>query len=117
MFRPNTKCQLERRLEGRTVFGKTSYAAPVSIPCSVVKLEFRADKSSVRADSTASRGAAEQQEAEAVFLFPKTVAVSINDVVHYGEFKIRVTKLRPRTNAAGKLDHMQVEGVIKELNS
>jgi hypothetical protein len=113
MFRPNTKCLLLRRRSTRNIFGKTMFATPTSVPCSVVKLELAAETSSVRADSTASRGAAEQEEAAAVFLFPANMRISINDVINYGSFQIRVTKLIPRNNVAGKLDHIQVEGVIK----
>jgi len=114
VFRPNNKCLLSRPA-GRDLFSKPRLTKPVRVPCSIVKLETTALTTSVRADSSASRGAAEQQEAAAVILFPTTVKVAINYVLTVSGVQIRVTKVVPRFNVAGKLDHIEVAGVIQEL--
>lgn len=112
MFIPNTKAQLRRR-GPRDVFGKEIFATPVEIPCAVVQLKEGVMESSVRADSSASRGAAEELMVQSKILIPNNVTVKKGDVLEiYGIF-IEVMSSHPRINVLGDLDHYELTGTIR----
>jgi hypothetical protein len=80
--------------------------------CGVVKIQARSDPTTVRADSSASRGYAEEGTVDARLLFPPNVALKKGDRVDVLGMSIRVIEVMPRVNLAGKLDHNQVDGVV-----
>lgn len=113
MFRPNTKAMLYRKSSVRSVFGKEGYAAPQRIGCSVVRLANDVTPSTVRADSSASRGSADDTVADAKLLVsPKTI-IKAGDVLELFGFRIEVNGVQPRINTRGQLDHFEVTGDIK----
>lgn len=82
--------------------------------CAVVKLEERQQGSTVRVDSGATRGGAEEKRAEAVLLMPKTSRVAMDDVIEVCGVKLRVIGRRMRFTVGGRLDHFQVEATIEQ---
>lgn len=79
---------------------------------SVVHLNLMSQDSSVRADSSASRGAADELVSEAKFLFTKMADIAIDDLVEIDGIKVEVSAVMPRYNVRGKLDHYEVDGRI-----
>jgi hypothetical protein len=109
---------LSRKSNRRDRYGKAVYYTPVKTPCSVVKLEVSSVASSVRADSSASRGAAEQEEAAANLLFPPNVKIAIDDIVVVANVRLRITMTHQRFHAVtGSLDHIEVGAAIAEQPS
>jgi hypothetical protein len=113
MFRPNTIAQLLRMLPTRTIHGKESFAGPVPIPCSIVQLADRVEESSVRADSTATRGAAEQEVLQAKILVPAHTVIKKGDVLQLQDRSVEVMSVHQRLNTRGVLDHLEIGGNIK----
>lgn len=109
MFLPNTRADLYRRSTESNNFGKHEYSTRKSVPCSVIYLNVASKKSSVRADTSGSRGQADQMEGDARFCFPLYVALQIGDAVFKDDTWLEIIEIEPRRNVLGQLDHNQVE--------
>lgn len=109
-FFPNTTCVLHRRSARTDVHGRYTYTTvPSPIPCAVIGINLSTDKSSVRADSSGSRGRAEIQAGTAKFLFPTMTQITSGDVVDKDGFSLRVTTIQPRHAVDGRIDHLEVD--------
>lgn len=109
MFFPNTRADLYRRTKKVNNFGRAVYEPRKSVPCAVVHMNVSAQKSSVRADTSASRGQAEQMQGDARILVPIYVDVKEGDVFQKDHIWIEVIEVEPRRNVLGQLDHYQIE--------
>lgn len=112
MFRPNLRGTLWKRLGSRDIFGKEAYSAPTSFRYAVVHLKEITQQTTVRADSSASRGAAEDAIANANILVPPDTNIKKGDKVEVHSVMIEVSSLEPRFNTRGRLDHYQLLGMI-----
>lgn len=108
MFIPNTTCTL-RRLTGTDVFGKPVYDSPKTVPCGIVRLEEASKRTSIRTDSSASRGNAMEETTISRILFPANVRVKQGDSIIFGDFSLLVMSVWPRVSIAGKIDHWQAD--------
>jgi len=114
MFRPNQNCTIRRSSSKTDVYGQPLPGSTVSERCAIVKLNVQNMKSSVRADTTASRGTAQEKQVEALILLdPKTVA-SIDDIMEVHGVVLRIVSMFPRHSVSGQLDHYEVTGTIWE---
>jgi hypothetical protein len=108
MFIPNNtgtyKVQLGYDLYGRATYGQ---AKPVRI--GIVRLEQDSDPSTVRADSSASRGTATETTITARILVPADVQLKEGDLLFFSAFSMTVQSVRPRHAMSGKLDHWQLD--------
>lgn len=94
---------------GRDVYGQPTFGAPVKELCSAVRLDFRTQPTTVRTDSGASQGHANEDAHVVVILVrPKSKAV-IGTRVDLLGYKLRVERSIVRYTAAGRLDHYQLE--------
>jgi hypothetical protein len=109
MFRPNTKGWLERR-SGYTIDGVPNFTEPKEVPCAIVHLIPTEEKTSVRTDSSASRGAAEEVVGNRMkILFPVSVKPAAGDrFVIYGA-AMRLISIEPRIAVNGRLDHYEAQ--------
>lgn len=108
MFLPNNTCQI-RTVYGRSIYGGApEYTDPRPVPCSIVRLSPRVQKTSVRADSSATKGSADEIVAEAVILFPASVNPPPESIVEIAGYTLRVTGSQPRFNLLGELDHFEI---------
>jgi hypothetical protein len=107
LFSPNLDCTI-RRVIGRDVYADEILSAAFRARCAIVKLEISVLPTSVRADSAASRGAAEEFIGTARLLLPATVQISPQDQIEVSGYKLRVTSIFPRHSLQGKLDHYEI---------
>lgn len=107
MFKPNQRCLIYSNSRA-DVYGRTIRGGGRSERCSVVKLVSSAVQTSVRADSSSSRGAAQEVVSNAVLLFLPSVAIKIDDKVEIAGFSLRVSGIHPRFNVRGVHDHNEV---------
>lgn len=78
--------------------------------CAVVKLLESAARTTVRVDSGATRGGAEERHADAVLLFSPKSYIGMGDIVEMSEGqKLKVIQLHRRYSATGSFDHFEVE--------
>lgn len=107
MFRPNQDCVV-RMQDGHDLYGMPKLGARKKERCAIVKLKVKNDKSSVRADSSASRGNARELEADVLLLLgPKTMAEH-DAIIEIANNQYRVMSVNPRFSISGKLDHFEV---------
>lgn len=109
MFIPNNTAWIHRVSATRDTRGERTYAKPVRIPCGVVTLNLEIGKTSVRADSSGSRGKAEEQQGTARILFPSYAVIEDLDMVQVAGETLEVIQVMPRWNILGALDHYEVD--------
>jgi hypothetical protein len=112
MFIPNQTALLHRKI-GRNVFGKVTFAAPVSIGVSIVTLDEKVEQSAIRADSSASHAASDITALKAKLLVEGEATIAEDDVIEILGQKVQVAGIEPRANVLGDVDHYEVTGNLK----
>lgn len=112
MFQPNLLCTITQASGETDLYGNTVSLPPRQAKCSIVKLNVGDQNVTVRADSSASRGAAQEIVADAMLLFPPVYGIKTDDVIDILGFKLKVTQVFPRHSVNGQLDHHQVEAMV-----
>lgn len=112
MFIPNKSCTISKRT-GYDSWGKALYSNPVPAKCAIIKLTEAREKTSVRTDSSASRGNAEEIKSDARLLFPASTIINKSDIITILNFKLSVTSAFPRVDIPGNLDHWQVDAEME----
>lgn len=108
MFRPNQTALWSKQI-GRDIHSREIFDEPRSIPIAVVELQRKVARTTVRADSSASRGAAEETVAVTKILIDKMVEVSRDDRIELRGDLFRVVVTHPRFSVWGELDHFEVD--------
>lgn len=109
MFIPNQVCEIYSPSDEMNLYGESVGEVRRIEKCAIVKLTVGGEKTSVRADSSASRGAAREIVADARLLMMPNSKVEIGDrVVLLGQ-SLRVLDIFPRHNITGRLEHLQVD--------
>lgn len=109
LFRPNTTCKLHATDGVIDVYGQQGALPGRVVPCAVVTYDLSRQKSSVRADSSGSRGRAEELAGVARFLFPAQTVIKRGDKIEKDGFFLEVIEIHPRYSVAGRLDHKEVD--------
>lgn len=107
IFRPKNKCVVISNA-GTDVYGMPKPGIRKSESCSVVRFIVRNEKSSVRADSSASRGNAMELEADGIFLMGIDTSAEIDDLIEMNAHRMRVMGKHARFNASGALHHYEI---------
>lgn len=97
---------------GYNLYGERRLIRVGSSRIGVVRFVDGIQPSSVRADSSMSRGKAELDVFDAVFVFPLDAAVKNEDVLVVEGVKLLVTQLHRRFGLRGKPGHLEV-GAMK----
>ncbi len=107
MFKPNQFCFVRAR-DGYDQFGMAKFGLRKKERCAIVKMIQKSDKTSVRADSSASRGNAREIVADLVILLePKTSATHDSIIEFRGDMYV-VKSIHERFDIRGKHDHNEV---------
>lgn len=109
MFSPNNFCRIQLASGKSNIYGQPVPGVWVREQCSIVRMPIANEKSSVRADSSASRGNAMELQVDAVILLTTRTRASIDDVVEFAGVKLRVVSKEPRIDAGGRLDHYEIK--------
>ncbi len=109
LFRPNTTCTVYRPEGEMDIYGEKTFDTGTTTPCAVVSYDLSRMKSTVRADSSGSRGRGEELVGVARFLFPSSVTMERGNKVYKDSFWLEVTEIHPRYSVAGNLDHWEVD--------
>lgn len=112
MFRPNLKCRIQLASGKNDVHGQPIPGKFVNERCAIVKLVISNEKSSVRADSSASRGNAMELEATSVILLQTSSQAKIDDIIALSGVKLRIMARHPRYDVAGRLDHYEIHATM-----
>lgn len=108
LLKPNLTVK-HSKSDGYDEHSQPAFAVERDIKCRVVHYKKSSIKTSVRADSSASRGRGKELVYDAVILFDKNSNVEIDDrIVIFGE-KMKVEVVEPRFNIHGRLDHIEAK--------
>ncbi|MEQ0090217.1 hypothetical protein [Klebsiella sp. GG_Kp143] len=93
---------------GMDLYGEAKYEFAAPVKMGVVSFIDSMDKTSVRADSAASRGKAEIALFDAVFIIPITATVDKEDVLVVDGKKLRIVSIHRRWGLRGRPGHYEV---------
>ncbi|WP_456868323.1 hypothetical protein [Galbibacter sp. BG1] len=108
MFRPNQTGRLHR-LEGRDIYSRPTYADPIDCPFAPVSLSVKTDKTNVRADSSASRGSADELIARTRILIIPQIKPNFDDLFDFDGTHYRIVAIHPRYTITGEMDHYEAD--------
>ena len=108
MFSPNTTGVLYRKT-GKDLYSAPTYGAARTVGCSIIHRNPKIAKTPVRADSSASRGNAEEELSISKILFPKTIRPVDEDKFVISGIALRVIGVQERRNVFGEVDHYEVD--------
>lgn len=111
MFNPTLPITIEVSSDETDVYGQPKLARVVKERCSVVSLTQRSKKTSVRADSSATRGNATEIEADGVLLLSPVTAAGVDDVATVAGQRVRIVSISQQFDLNGRLDHHEVSVV------
>ena len=109
MFRPNIPCRITSMDQPTDMYGQPTEGKHTDTKCGIIRLEQSSIKTSVRADSSASRGQAIEDTAQSRLLFPANTVIKAKDRVMVAGFTLEVQSIYPRYDIQGRLDHWQVD--------
>lgn len=115
-IRPRTPCVIRREAAGEfDRFGRPSKSATETrAKCAVIHIRNAVEDTSVRADTSASRGRGEQLEFAYHLLFHPRVSVQLGDIITFevgdGKHSVEVKMLEPRYDVGGRVHHVEVKG-------
>lgn len=109
MFTPNLVGKLFRA-SGYDNYGRPGFSDSfVQCPFASVTLKKVAQKTSVRADSSASRGAADEIVSNARILVPAYIVIEIGDEFEFDGNRFRVMTKHVRRSVFGRVDHIECD--------
>lgn len=109
MFEANQVGKLSK-FTGRDVHSRAVYSDPFDCPFAAVNLDVGSQKTSVRADSSASRGSADEYAAQrAKILIAPFINVSVNDLFECEEGRFIVATRHVRRSVFSNIDHFECD--------
>lgn len=111
MLNANNTCQIYSR-SGGDVYGQSSLAStPVTERCCVIRLERKLEPTTVRADSSGSRGHGDEMTLGSRLLLDARTVARLGDQISVAGVLLRVTGMNPVFDAvSGEMDHYAVTG-------
>lgn len=110
---PNLDCRVYKKGEA-DLYGQPQLGRAIAERCAVVKLKHDSQHTTVRADSGASRGHADEFVATSKILLMPTTTAELDDKLEVHGIAMRVISKWPRFDVAGRLDHYEVQGELWE---
>lgn len=108
----NVPCKISTKV-GTDVYGAPKFSAARASVCAIVKLVSKSQHTTVRADSGATRGHADEATADAVLLISKNIEPEFDSIVQVRGMKLRVFSIRHRMDVMGRLDHYEIRCEIE----
>lgn len=102
------------KVTGHDLYGEQALGAAIDDKCGIVRLRKKSMHTTVRADSSASRGHGDEQQADIIILLPPTTRAAVDDKLTVSFMSIRIRDMQPRYTVFGILDHYEVRGEIWE---
>lgn len=98
---------------GHDIYGQEVEGERKNEKCAVVKLTMTSQHSTVRVDSSATRGGADELVSDSVLLLGAKSSVRIDDIIEVAGAKLRAKSIRLRYTVVGKVDHNEVRCEIE----
>lgn len=110
MFYPNLTCTIWP-VSDNNEYGEKELGSPREAGCAIIYYRDQIGETSVRADSTASRGNARQSEIDVRLLVESHSVLKKGEIVQIHGFdeKLEVDRAFPRHGFGGEIHHYQVD--------
>jgi len=115
-LRPRTNCWISSKIETYDGYGRPQHTMTRrKTKCAIVSLHKNAERTTVRADSSASRGRANEQVFDSRLLLKPNESVQLGDVIEVEikgaeNLQIEVIRIFHRTDIEGRIHHIDIEG-------
>jgi hypothetical protein len=109
MFIPNQTCHIRRKSTQINLYGEYTYGAKETIHFALVRFDNKQEDSTVRADSSATRGNIKEFHASGRILVAKNHNPLSGDLVIINKTVFEIKEVEPRYNVLGKLDHWECD--------
>jgi len=106
------KLYVSKRM-GNDIYGTPMYSRERRTRCAVLKLRQSVKDTSVRADSSATRGHAQEVLSDAWLLVAPDEKINMSDRLRVAGFTLKVVSIRPRFSTFGTHDHNEIEADIE----
>lgn len=108
----NITCLVKSKI-GNDLFGNPVYGLPRTTKCAVVSLVKSRAATTVRTDSSGTRGHANEVISDSKILMSPKEKIELDDFVEVSGLTLKVAAIRQRFSVYGKLDHLEVDGTIE----
>ena len=109
MFIANRTCQIRRKSKSFDAYGQPSYGQKENIRFALVRFDTKTEDSTVRADSSATRGNIKEFHASGRVLIDKRHIPVHGDILIVDNKVFRIKEVEPRYNVQGQLDHYECD--------
>jgi hypothetical protein len=101
-------CVIKNKI-GNNLYAEPIFGVARNSLCAVLKLDILRKPTTVRTDSSATRGHADEEEAVSKFLLMADEVISLDDYLFVNGVPLRISSIRYRYNIHKKIDHLEVE--------
>lgn len=121
MFIPNRTGYIRRKSTSTDQFGQYTYSDKEAIRFALVRFDTKIEDTTVRADSSATRGNVREYHSSGRVLIDKRNTPSWGDILFFDDKVLRIKEVEPRYNVLGLLDHYEcdtekAEDLFKDQN-
>lgn len=109
MFIPNRTCHIRRKSKTADLYGQFTYGAKEAIRIALVRFDTKTEDSTVRADSSATRGNIKEYHASGRILVDRRHVPLNGDMVIVDKKVFNIKEVEPRYNVQGQLDHYECD--------
>lgn len=109
MFIPNRIAYLRRKSKNADMYGQHTYGQKEAVHYALVRYNTSIEDSTVRADSSATRGNVKEFHSTGRVLLHKKHNPAFGDLIIVEGKVFEIKGIEPRFNILGILDHWQVE--------
>jgi hypothetical protein len=109
MFIPNRIAYLRRKSKNTDMYGQYTYGQKEAVHYGLVRYNTLMEDSTVRADSSATRGNIKEFHSTGRVLIAKKFNPSFGDLIVVENKVFEIKGVEPRFNILGLLDHWQCE--------
>lgn len=106
LFVPNQRCIIVK-MGAMDIYGQKHVERRITENCAILKAKKNSAKSSVRADSSASRGNAQEITADYWLILEKDTEADIDDLIEFKGLRLKIIGLHVRFSIRGEHDHTE----------
>lgn len=108
LFNPNRTCVIIKNV-GYNIYGEPERTQRITEKCALLEDGRSIKQSSVRADSSASRGNALETVADYWFILMPDTKAELDDLIEIDGVQVKIVEISPRFSLYGVKDHVEAK--------
>lgn len=108
MLNANGTCTIEK-VNGFDVNGEPTFVGLTREACAVIRISRVLEKTTVRADSSSSRGHGDERTSRSKILLQSETVAGLGDRLTVMNLKLRIIDMRERIDVTGYVDHYETD--------